>query len=248
MRLALVGYGRMGKEIHALAQERGHQLVATVDPHSPADATRIDDVDLSEVDCVIEFALADGVLANARAYAAAGVPAVVGTTGWEADEQRVRELVTQSGIAYLYGSNFSVGANLLFALVERAGALFDSFDDYDTFIQEAHHSKKKDSPSGTAVTLANKLLRQLGRKDTVVTETLHRAIEAGELQVSSVRGGAVPGQHRVVFDSVFDSIEIIHTARNRKGFATGAVRAAEWLAGRSGFFTVDDFIADVIGA
>jgi 4-hydroxy-tetrahydrodipicolinate reductase len=200
------------------------------------------------VDCVIEFALAEGVVANARAYAEAGVPAVVGTTGWEKDEQSVREIVADGGIAYLYGSNFSVGANLLFALIERAGALFDSFDDYDVFMQEAHHSKKKDSPSGTAVTLANKLLSRLDRKERVVTETLHRAIEPGELQVSSVRGGAVPGQHRVVFDSVFDSIEIIHTARNRKGFATGAVRAAEWLAGRTGFFTVDDFIADVIGA
>ena len=248
MRLVLVGYGRMGREVHAVAADRGHEIVATVDPHGDAGHSSVDEVNLAGADCVIEFALADGVAGNARAYVTAGVPAVVGTTGWESDAETVRRIVADGSIGYLYGSNFSVGANLLFALIDRAATLFDSFDDYDVFVQEAHHAFKKDSPSGTAITIGEKLLTALERKEKLVTETLHRPIEPGELQVSSVRGGAVPGQHRVTFDSLFDTIEITHTARNRRGFATGAVRAAEWLAGRTGFFTVDDFITDVIGA
>lgn len=248
MRLAIVGYGRMGREVHAVAAERGHEIVATVDPKAEAGHRSLETVDLSGTDCVIEFALPEGVLDNARRYAAAGVPAVVGTTGWEQARQELQEIVDAAGTGYLFGSNFSLGANLLFLLVEQAARLFDSFDDYDVFVQEAHHNKKKDSPSGTAITIGEKLLAGLGRKDRLVTETLHRAIEPGEIQVSSVRGGAVPGQHRISFDSLFDTVEITHTARTRRGFATGAVHAAEWLAPRRGFFTVDDFVADVVAS
>jgi 4-hydroxy-tetrahydrodipicolinate reductase len=236
----------MGAEVAAAARERGHEVAFTVDPTSAADYSAVSEANLAGADCVVEFALPEGVEANARAYAAAGVPAVVGTTGWDAQRDRVRAVVDEAGAGYLYGSNFSLGANLLFVLSEYAAGLFDGFDEYDVFVQEAHHARKKDSPSGTAVTIGEKLLAGLQRKERLVTETLHRAIAPGELQISSVRGGAVPGQHRIVFDSFFDSIEISHTARNRRGFAGGAVRAAEWLVGRSGFFTVDDFIRDVI--
>lgn len=246
MRMALVGYGRMGGEVAAAARERGHEVAFRVDPMPGADFKTAGEADFAEVQCVVEFALPDGVLNNARAYAAAGVPAVVGTTGWDDERDSVRRIVEEAGTGYLYGANFSLGANLLFVLAEQAAGLFDSFSEYDVFVQEAHHAQKKDSPSGTAVTIGEKLLDRLSRKERLLTETLHRAIEPDELQISSVRGGAVPGQHRIVFDSFFDSIEITHTARNRRGFAGGAVRAAEWIIDRKGFFTVDDFIRDVI--
>lgn len=243
MKAAICGYGRMGAEAEAILRERGHEVTARIDPApGRGDADRVTPDALGGAECVVEFALPDGVVENARAYAEAGVSAVVGTTGWEERRAEVEAIVNAGEIGYVYGANFSIGANLFFQIAVNAASLFDAFDAYDLFVQEAHHLRKKDSPSGTALALAQKLVAQIGRKESVVTETLHRAIEPNELHVSSVRGGSVPGTHTVSFDSGADTIEITHRARNRSGFATGAVLAAEWIVGKRGMYTVDDFI------
>ena len=247
MKTVICGYGRMGHEVARVLERRGHEIVARIDPHSDAaDHDRPNAGNLAHADVVIEFADGASVLENARAYAAAGVPAVVGTTGWTGDFDAVREVVAEAGIGYLIGANFSIGANLFMKIVTDAARLVNRIPDYDLLLHEAHHKHKKDSPSGTALTLATKILDQVDRKDTLVTEVLHRAIEENELQVSSVRGGSIPGTHRLTLDSEADTIEISHVARSRGGFALGAVMAAEWVRERSGFLTVDDFLAELL--
>ncbi|MFW6223750.1 MAG: 4-hydroxy-tetrahydrodipicolinate reductase [Spirochaetota bacterium] len=247
MRTAICGYGRMGHEVERVLERRGHDIVARIDPGSEAaDHDRPTADNLTNADVVIEFADGDSVLRNARAYAEAAVPAVVGTTGWEGDFAEVRKTVTNAGIGYLIGANFSIGANLFMKIVTDAARLVNRIPDYDLLIHEAHHKHKKDSPSGTALTLATRILDQVDRKDTLVTEVLHRAIQENELQISSVRGGSIPGTHRLTLDSEADTIEISQVARNRGGFALGAVMAAEWVRERSGFLTVDDFLADLL--
>ena len=246
MKLALCGYGRMGREIEQILLMRGHTLVTRIDPvDTQADVTSVEQAPLSDCDVVIEFARADGVLQNAAVYRDAGVAAVIGTTGWDAVRDEVRALVSDR-IGYIVGSNFSVGANLFFRIVSHAASLVNAFEEYDVALWESHHTRKADSPSGTALTLAEKIVAQLERKTAVVDDTLRRPIESGELHVGSLRIGSDPGTHTVVLDSPADTIELRHRARSRAGFALGAVRAAEWIAGRTGYFTVDDMMNDLM--
>ena len=248
MRAVIVGYGSMGREVERALAERGHTVTARVD-EAPGrgDARELTEEIAAKADVAIEFSTADAVAANARCYADLGLSAVVGTTGWHARLDEVARLVAQSSIGYLHGSNFSIGAHLFFALVGQAARLIEALPEYDILSWEVHHRRKKDSPSGTALTMAKVITANSTRKKRVVTERLDRPIAADELHVASVRGGEVPGIHTVLLDSLFDTVEITHSARSRGGFALGAVRAAEWLAGRKGMFTVDDFIGDLLG-
>lgn len=248
MRIALVGYGAMGREVEAAATSRGHEIVLRLDPQNPgpgvADAVRSDE--LAGADGIIEFAHASGVRANAALYLAANRPAVVGTTGWDHERADVARMVEEADGCYLWGTNFSVGAHLFFRLVSAAAASIEKVDYYDIAVHEVHHNRKADSPSGTALTTAHRILDALSRKTEVQTDSLARRIEGRELHVTSTRVGSVPGIHRVMIDSPADSIEISHSARSRAGFALGAVQALEWLAGRRGFYSVDSFIASLL--
>jgi 4-hydroxy-tetrahydrodipicolinate reductase len=247
MNVALVGYGRMGKEVEQVLRERGHKTVVRIDPNpGVGDAESLNARVLGGVDGVIEFSLPGAVAANARVYAQVGLPAVIGTTGWEAEREEVAKLIRSSGGCLLHGSNFSIGAHLMFALVRRAAEMIKPFEDYDIMVHEYHHKFKVDSPSGTALSIANAILENLPRKSIIQTEALDRAIRPEELHVSSTRGGSIPGIHTVTLDSPSDSVEITHTVRNRKGLATGAVLALEWLQGKKGFYRVEDFIDAVI--
>jgi 4-hydroxy-tetrahydrodipicolinate reductase len=273
MKVLLVGYGRMGREIEAALARRGHTLVARIDAAAGVgDRTAPSREDLTTADVVIEFSLAEAVKAHAALYAKAGLSAVVGTTGWQKDEDAVRAVVEAAGTGFIRASNFSIGAYIFFALVEEAARLVGPITDYDALIHEVHHNQKQDAPSGTALTAAGRVLKNLARKKRVVTGTLDRRIAPDELHVSSSRVGSVPGVHTLLLDSPFDSIGITHTARNRGGFALGAVLAAEWLAGwnpdgkpaalddldkldnrndldklekKRGFFGIEDFISDI---
>lgn len=244
MRICIVGYGRMGHEVEAFLLTRGHSVSYRIDPSGQGDATTLTKEHLEQSDVAIEFSLPEGVVGNARLYAVTGTPAVVGTTGWLDRVEEVKAVILAGEGSYLYGSNFAVGAHIFFRLCARMTALTDLFPEYDLIMNEWHHKMKKDSPSGTALSAAEWVLKSSSRKKRVVTERLDRAIEPDELHVSSVRGGSFPGTHICVADGPADTLEIRHTARSRAGLAAGSVHAAEWLAGRSGFFTVDDFIED----
>jgi 4-hydroxy-tetrahydrodipicolinate reductase len=259
MRIAIVGYGRMGQLVEEVLPSRGHEAGLIVDPNLPATeapnapgeqrikrASQLSGDLLAGIDAAIEFSLADAVVSNVEAYARAGVSAVIGTTGWLSELQEVQQIAEQASIAILYGSNFSIGANLFFRIAEQAAALMAPFDEYDLMIHEMHHSGKQDSPSGTAVTLAEKVIAKVPGKTRIETGRLDRAPSPEELHVSSTRGGSVPGTHSLYLDSPADTIEIRHTARSRRGFALGAVRAAEWIAGHSGVFTVESFIDQML--
>ncbi|NNM67097.1 MAG: 4-hydroxy-tetrahydrodipicolinate reductase [Spirochaetales bacterium] len=251
MNVLIVGYGRMGHEVETFLRSRNHHVVARVDPTpGVGDATEVSSELLRSSQAVIEFSLPEAVLGHARQYAGVGLPAVVGTTGWESDRAEVRNLVEGYQSSLVWGSNFSVGAHLFFALVEKAASMIADLPDYDIMVTEWHHKLKKDSPSGTALTTAERILKVLPRKKEINSERLDRAIRDDELHVASVRGGAIPGIHSVLLDSAADSLEIRHTARSRSGFALGAVLAAEWLvsSGRKGFLSVEDFVADTFAS
>jgi 4-hydroxy-tetrahydrodipicolinate reductase len=247
MRVAIIGYGSMGREVEKVLRDRGHEVSARVDPlQAGVEAKTLTEEIARRSDMAIEFSHADAVLSNAREYARFGLSAVSGTTGWYARLDELKKIVDDSKIGYLYGSNFSIGAHLFFALVAAASDLANSCPEYDIMGWEVHHKRKKDSPSGTALTLARIITGQSDRKKKVVTERLDRAPAPDELHFASVRGGEIPGTHTVLFDSASDTIELTHRARGRGGFALGAVRAAEWLAGKKGVFEVNDFIAGLL--
>ena len=233
MRVAIIGYGGMGREVEKVLRERGHAVSARVDPsNADADARSLTEEVARKSDMAIEFSQPDAVLDNARAYARLGLSAVSGTTGWYGRLDELTRVVLASKIGYLYGSNFSIGAHLFFALVAAAADLANPCPEYDILGWEVHHKRKKDSPSGTALTLAKIITGRNERKKKVVTERLDRPPAADELHFASVRGGDVPGTHTVLLDSAFDTIELTHRARTRGGMALGAVRAAGWLGGK----------------
>lgn len=247
MRVAIVGYGSMGREVEKVLLDRGHTVSARIDPAASAAESRTLTAEIAKAsDMAIEFSHAEAVIDNVKSYARFGLSAVSGTTGWYGKLEEVKALVTSSSIGYLYGSNFSIGAHLFFALVAAATELANPCPEYDIMGWEVHHKRKKDSPSGTALTLARIVTGKSERKKKVVTERLDRAPAADELHFASIRGGEVPGTHTILLDSAFDTIELTHRARSRGGFALGAVRAAEWLVGKKGMFEVNDFIHDML--
>jgi 4-hydroxy-tetrahydrodipicolinate reductase len=233
MKIALIGYGKMGHEIEAVAREHGETIAATFDIGNPVDVES-----LAGVDVCIEFSTPDTVLQNIQVALKAKKDIVVGTTGWYEHLPEIRSAVKDSGL--LYSPNFSIGVNMTFRLAAAAAEMMNNAPGYDPFIHEWHHRQKADSPSGTALKLAEILLSKIERKTRIETARVDGKIAPEALHVSSTRVGTVPGTHIVGFESDSDSIEIKHVAKSRRGFALGAVRAAQWLRGRKGVYTMDD--------
>ena len=247
MRILLVGYGTMGHEVEKLLPRRGHTVAARVDPlDGAAEYRSLDGVPAADVDMAIEFSAPGAARGNIEALARLGISAVVGTTGWYGELPEVRKRVQESGIGLLYGSNFSIGAHLFFALAASAARMVNALPEYDLAVLEMHHRHKKDSPSGTALATAKTILANCTRKKRIVTERMDRSIAEEELHVASLRGGEFPGKHSVFLDSAADTVEISHAARSRGGFALGAVLAAEWLAGKKGCFEVSEFMKELL--
>ena len=247
-KIALIGYGKMGQEIHRIAKERGVEVKAIIDPISEgATAKEISAKSLAEIDVAIDFTHPDVIISNIKKLAELKINIVVGTTGWYDNMDQVKKIAKDKGIGLLWASNFSLGVNAFFRIVESAAKIMDKLDEFDVFIHEFHHSQKADSPSGTALTAANILLANIERKKKLLTETAHTKIRPEQLHLTSTRTGNIPGTHAVGFDSADSTIEIKHTARNRSGFALGAVRAAEWLKGKKGFYTIDDMMKELLG-
>jgi 4-hydroxy-tetrahydrodipicolinate reductase len=230
MRIALIGNGAMGQLVNAEARTAGDEVGSTI---SSRDA-KLDPNQLAERisghDVAIDFSVGDAVLRNIEACARARVPLVEGTTGWKAHEQTARQIVAEHNAALVYGANFSIGVNLFYRIVAHASALFAAVDGYSPFIEEAHHMRKRDAPSGTALQLRELMAKHLGP----------------DIPTSSTRAGYIPGTHRVGFDSEADQVLLTHTARSRQGFASGALLAAHWITGRTGVFEFADVIEEIV--
>ena len=235
MDIALIGYGKMGRAIEEIAVKRGHNIVCRIDSSNVAD---IGSGSFRKADVAIEFTTPSSAFSNCAKAVVMGVPVVSGTTGWLDKMDGLKRLCKENDGAFFYSSNFSIGVNIFFALNKYLAKIMDRFAEYDVSIDEIHHIHKLDHPSGTAVTLANGIIDNLGRKTGWAEEN------AGDSQIliKSERVGEVPGTHIVKYTSDIDSIKIEHEAFSRKGFAAGAVMAAEWLAGRKGWFTMDDML------
>ena len=249
MKIGLVGYGKMGKMTEAAARARGHEIVSISDPALERAGEKLPVPPRPEAaDVLVEFTRPDTALDNINAAAALGRPIVVGTTGWYDRLPEAEAAVERAGTAVLWSPNFSLGVNIFYRIAAAAAAAFDPFDEYDAAGYEVHHNKKTDSPSGTAKALVLRVLAAMTRKTDVIWESPNEKIPPGLLHYASLRLGAVPGTHTMLFDSPADTVEIKHTARSREGFASGAVRAAEWLAveNRRGVFTMDDVLGGLI--
>ncbi len=229
MKIALIGYGAMGKLIHRIAEEKGHEIAVIIDD---ADAgLSVDELaaKLRGVDAAIDFTTADAVQRNVEACVAAGVPLVEGTTGWNGQRSDIEQIVKDGNGAFVFGANFSIGVNLFYRIADFAAELFAKFPEYEAFIEEQHHSRKLDSPSGTALK---------------IKDLISKHVEIGD--IAATRAGNIPGTHRVGFDGPADQILLEHTARSREGFAAGSILAAEWIVGRTGFYEFTDVMDEVL--
>lgn len=236
MKIALIGYGRMGRLIENIARQRGHEITVVIDKDNLED---FDSKEFSDSDIAIEFTTPATAVDNLRRCIDAKVPVVSGTTGWQAREPEVKEACETNGGTILWSSNFSLGVNLFFAINRRVAALMGGIEEYTPYMTEIHHIHKLDHPSGTAVTLAEEIVEETPRLDGWSEHP-----EKGKLVVNHVREGEVPGTHIVRWDSAVDSITLEHSAKSREGFALGAVLAAEWVSGRHGWLTMAEFMAD----
>ena len=247
MHIALIGYGKMGRTVHALAKQNGIEITAIIDPVAvEATAKEISAMALKNADVCIDFTQSSVLVENVKKIAALKKNIVVGTTGWYDKAEEVKKIVEQAKIGLIFATNFSIGVNLFYRIVKNAARLFNNFSEYDAFVLELHHNKKKDSPSGTAKSIGEIILQEMKRKNKMVFDKLDRQIEANELHVASVRAGSIPGTHTVGFDSNADTIELKHEARSRDGFAAGALLAADWINGKKGFFSIEDLMSQII--
>jgi 4-hydroxy-tetrahydrodipicolinate reductase len=246
MNIAIVGYGKMGREIETIACQRGHTIIAKYSSDSPLPPASSNFYKLLKVDCCIDFSIASSVRSNVETCSIVGIPIVEGTTGWHEQKDEILELVNTANGTIVYGNNFSVGAQMFFGIVSRAAELMDAFNEYDVAIHETHHTKKKDSPSGTALVLTQILLSHLQRKNAVKNQTDPSVIKSNEIGVTSTRIGNVPGTHSVLFHAPADEIELVHRAHNRSGFAVGAVLAAELTKQFSGIRSFEELIKETL--
>lgn len=245
MKLALVGTGQMGEAVEELAVTRGHDIEARFDSDTPL--TDSDPAWAENVDVAIDFSLPSLAVKHIEHLCRWGIPAVIGTTGWYDRLDSVEQSVREHDGSILYAPNFSLGVAVLVRALHAIAPMLDKVPEYDPFVHEVHHTRKMDSPSGTAVMIGDLLVDALSRKSRIDSETQHGRIAEDSLHVTSSRVGSVIGKHVIEFDSPFDSIKLSHEAKNRQGFVFGAIRAAEWLEGRKGLFTLDDVVADWLG-
>jgi len=230
MKIAFIGYGAMGKLIRTLAEEKGQEIAVVVDDAYAGSSSAKLASTLRGADVAIDFTVAVAVRRNVEACMLAGVPLVEGTTGWNDQREDIERLVRDRNGAMVFGANFSIGVNLFYRVVDHAAELLAKFPEYEAFIEEQHHSRKKDAPSGTALKLKEIVSRHI----------------SDEFSVSSTRAGNIPGTHQVGFDGPADQILLKHTARSREGFAAGALLAAEWIVRKKGFFEFSEVMNEII--
>ena len=245
MKIAIVGFGRMGQIINEIALSKNHDTVIFDPLSKQADFKEVNSENLKGIDVGIDFTNPDVVLNNINIFIENKVKLIVGTSGWYDSLEEVREKTLKNNSSLLYGSNFSIGVNLFLKISEHAAKLINNFPDFDIAGCEVHHNQKVDSPSGTAISLANLLLENIDRKTSLNFDRINRKPEDSELHFASIRCGHEPGSHEVMLDSEAESISIKVNARNRRGYAVGSVIAAEWLHQNKGFFNFFDIIDQI---
>ncbi len=233
MNIILLGYGKMGKTIEKIAMNRGHEISARIDIDNQSE------LDDAEGDVVIEFSHPDSAFNNITKCLLRKLPVVSGTTGWLDRRAEVVDLCSQVNGTFFYASNYSLGVNLFFKVNEYLAKMMNGFPEYEIAMDEIHHSEKKDAPSGTAISLAEGILKNVTRKKSWVSK---KTTKAEEIYIGSFRIDQVPGTHIVKYESPIDDIEIKHTAHSRDGFALGAVLVAEWAQNKKGVLSMDDFL------
>ncbi len=230
MKIALIGYGKMGKLVEQIAIAHGHVIVVKIDPK--CQNKTISAESLIDSDVCIDFTHPSQALKNLELAAELGKNVVIGTTGWYEDLNKAEKIVNRHQIGCIYSPNFSLGIALFIKMLSMAATIIAPFDSYDVGGMEIHHNQKADAPSGTAQLIRDELQKLIPRK-------------TNQIDFSSLRVGSVPGTHSIIFDSPVDTITLTHAARNREGFAIGAIHAAEWIIGKKGLFTLDDLLGDV---
>jgi 4-hydroxy-tetrahydrodipicolinate reductase len=230
MKIALIGYGAMGQLIESLSKKAGDEIAVIIDEsHAGLSATELAEK-LEGADVAVDFTIAEAVRRNIEACCFAGVPVIEGTTGWNAELENIKALVKEKNGALVFGANFSVGVNIFYRVVTQAATLVAQFPEYEPFIEEQHHSRKKDAPSGTALKLKSLIEAKVNR----------------DFSVSSTRAGSIPGTHTVGFDGPADQITLTHTARSREGFASGALVAAKWIVGKCGVWEFTEVMDEIL--
>lgn len=236
MKIGLIGYGKMGKTIEGIAQERGHEIVLRTSIENTEDNTISN---IGKADVIIEFTGPDSAFENLKLCVDAGVPVVCGSTGWLNHFEEIKKYCRERNGAILYASNFSIGVNIFFEINKHLAELMSRYPAYGVSISEIHHTQKRDAPSGTAITLAEQVMQKIAWKKEWKN---YPTQENGELEILSERIDPAPGTHKIRYHSSVDDIEIIHTAHNRNGFAAGAVLAAEFIRGKQGIFGIEDVL------
>ncbi|MFI5125097.1 MAG: 4-hydroxy-tetrahydrodipicolinate reductase [Chitinophagales bacterium] len=236
MKIALIGYGKMGRAIEKAALQKGYEIVLKIDLDNGHELTA---ANLSKADVAIEFTGPSSAAGNLRRCLDAGVPVVCGSTGWLNEYESIKKAFEKKEGSFLYASNFSIGVNIFFELNKKLASLMASHPDYSVGIRETHHTQKKDAPSGTAITLAEQVMENIS---TLKSWVNHPASTPEELSITSERIDPAPGIHEVIYTSAIDDLEIKHTAHNREGFASGAVLAAEYICHRKGVFSMKDVL------
>jgi 4-hydroxy-tetrahydrodipicolinate reductase len=237
MRIALIGYGKMGKTIEALAIAKGHSLDLKIGSQNLAD---FNETNLKNIDVAIEFTTPDTAFENIKKLLNAKVPTVCGTTAWLAHLPKAKNLCITNETSFIYASNFSIGVNIFFEINKKLAQYMNGQNQYNVALEEIHHTQKLDAPSGTAVTIAEGVLENLDRKNSWVNNISHINTE---LEIISKRIDPAPGTHSVTYSSTIDTIEIIHTAHSREGFASGALAAAEFIFNKKGVFTMKEVLS-----
>ncbi|MEP6700433.1 MAG: 4-hydroxy-tetrahydrodipicolinate reductase [Bacteroidota bacterium] len=236
MRIALIGYGKMGKAIEEIALLKGHEIVLKIDQPNLHEFTK---ENMAKAEAAIEFTSPHSAYENVKKCLDFGIPVLSGSTGWTDNLENIKEYCAEKNGGFIYSSNYSIGVNIFFEVNKKLAALMATHKEYEVILKETHHTQKKDAPSGTAITLAEQILEQIKRKKQWVNE-LSDIPE--DLEIISQRIDPTPGTHSIKYSSAIDDIEIIHTAHNRKGFASGALLAAEFIKDKKGFFTMKEVL------
>lgn len=236
MKIALIGYGKMGKAIEEIALQKGHEIILKISDQNLGDFTK---ENLQQCDVAIEFTNPESAIANMRMCIDTGVPVVCGSTGWVAHEGDMKKYCTEKNGTLLYASNFSIGVNIFFEVNKKLATLMASHKEYEVSVEEIHHTQKKDAPSGTAISLSQQIIEKRNDKKNWTNKT---PILDSEIAIESKRIDPAPGTHHIKYTSDIDDIEIIHTAHSRKGFAMGALVAAEFIVNKKGIFDMKDVL------